>query len=563
MPDRLKPYLLPAWTVLLALIVLLPVLTPGYVLHIDMVFVPHQTLLPWNLGIGGGLPRSVPQDAVVSLLAGPLPGEILQKAVLLAAFVLSGLGAGRLAGPGLRLQLPAAALYLWSAYAASRLLMGHWALLWAYALLPWAVLCARRARDRGDWLSAVLVCAFAALVPTGGIVVALAVVPLAVGFGSRLSWPRRAALLAAVAAVNAPWWLAALRSGAAEMSDPLGLVVFGARADGPGGVLGSVLAGGGVWNAQATLGSRGTWFPVLGTLVLVGLAAVGWRQWLRTRTPEAVVLGVLAVLGLGWAWLSGVADDQGWAQQIVSAVPGGGLLRDAQKWTIWWVLLLAVCAPAGLQHVLRRAEDSLRVVLAGALAVLPVAMMPDLAAGGFGRLSTSSYPAAWDELRTTLAAASEPGDILSLPWAAFRRYEWNGSQIVLDPLPRYVTRTVVWNDQLPVTVQGTLIEVGGDDPRAEVVARTIRSGRPLPPVLGELGIGWIVVQTDQPRVSRPVDLAGASMVWESADLQLWRVQTPVAIRDVSDPLLVVVDSTVGLLVFGGSALWLVRRIRTR
>ncbi len=46
--------------------VLLPLLGPGYVLHLDMVFVPTQTLLPWNLGIGAGLPRDVPQDAVVS-----------------------------------------------------------------------------------------------------------------------------------------------------------------------------------------------------------------------------------------------------------------------------------------------------------------------------------------------------------------------------------------------------------------------------------------------------------------------------------------------------------------
>ena len=48
------------------------------------------------------------------------------KSILLLTFILAGVGAGRLAGRTLTLQLPAAALYLWSAYAASRLLMGHW-----------------------------------------------------------------------------------------------------------------------------------------------------------------------------------------------------------------------------------------------------------------------------------------------------------------------------------------------------------------------------------------------------------------------------------------------------
>ncbi|HPJ18167.1 MAG TPA: hypothetical protein PK635_03470, partial [Actinomycetota bacterium] len=64
-----KRHALLAWSCGLALLVLAPVLSPGYVLHLDMVFVPQQSLLPWNLGIGGGLPRSVPQDAVVSLVA--------------------------------------------------------------------------------------------------------------------------------------------------------------------------------------------------------------------------------------------------------------------------------------------------------------------------------------------------------------------------------------------------------------------------------------------------------------------------------------------------------------
>lgn len=547
---------------LLALIVLLPLLAPGYVLHLDMVFVPHQSLLPWNLGIGGGLPRAVPQDAVVSLIAGRLPGEIVQKSVLLAALILAGWGAGRLAGPGLTRQLPAASIYLWSAFTAGRLLMGHWSLLWAMGLLPWVVLAARRARIDGRWLGVVLLCGFSALVPTGGLLAAVTALPLVLGFGSVLSWPRRWLVGFLIVFVNAPWWLAAVRNTAADVSDPLGLVVFGARADGVGGVLLSVVGGGGVWNAQATLGSRTTWFAVLGVLTLVGLAAYGWRTWLAKARPEAVVLAALGLAGLLWAWISGVAADQGWAQQIVSALPGGGLLRDAQKWTLWWVLLVAVCAPAGLARLCARAEDSLRLFLAGALAVLPIAMTPDLAAGGFGRLTPVSYPRSWDGLRDYLAVSPQQGDVLSLPWAPFRRYAWNRSQVVLDPLPRYLTKTVVWNDSLPVTVQGKVVQVGGDDPRATLIGKAIQSGKPLPPTLAEADIGWIVVQRDQPQASRTVDLRGAERVWAEGDLELWRVEAPIVVRDVGDPLLVAVDLAVLAFMVGASGYWvLVRRRR--
>lgn len=560
MPDQLKRYLLPGWSVVLALIVLLPVLAPGYLLHLDMVFVPRQSLLPWMLGIGGGLPRSVPQDAIVALLAGPLPGQVLQKAVLLASLTLAGWGAGRLAGPGLTRQLPAASLYMWSAYVAARLLMGHWALLWAIGLLPWIVLAARRARERGQWLPVVVVSGAAALVPTGGLIAALTAVPLALGFGSRLRVGARIAVVGLLLLFNAPWWLPALRSASAGVSDPLGLVVFGARADGPGGVLASVLGGGGVWNAAATLPSRGTWFMLLGLLTVLALAAYGLPLMLRQARPEVLWLGVLGVLGVLWAWLSGVAADQGWAQQIVSALPGGGLLRDAQKWTVWWVLLLAICAPSGLRRLMARAEDVLRLFMAAALAILPIAMLPDLAAGAFGRLTPVSYPAAWDGLRQRLAEAPEPGDVISLPWSPFRRYAWNGSDVVLDPLPRYLTRTVVWDDDLPVTVEGRVVQVGGDDPRAQAVGQAIQSGRPLPDALAPLGIKWIVVQRDQPQASRTPDLRGAVRVWEQDRLELWRVEQAVTIVEPRDPVVVGVDVLAALMLIGCGVGWAVRRV---
>lgn len=562
MSPRLRPYLLPAWSGILAVIVLLPVLLPGYVLHVDMVFVPHQTLLPWNLGIGGGLPRAVPQDAVVSVLAGPIPGEVLQKTVLLAALVLAGIGAGRLSGSRLTVQLPAAAVYLWSAYTASRLLMGHWSLLWAMGLLPWVVLWARQARTQGRWLPVVLLCAASALVPTGGIIAAVTALALVMGFGSVLPWSRRILVAGLIIAVNAPWWLAAVRSASSTVSDPLGLVVFGARGEGFGGVLLSVLAGAGVWNTQATLPSRTTVLAAFAVLVLILLAAMGWTHWRRQARPEAVVLTALGLCGLGWAWVSGVAEGQSWAQYVVSDLPGGGLLRDGQKWTVWWVLLVAVCAPHAVSRVPAVMGASVRVVLAAAIAVLPLAMLPDLAGGGFGRLRTTTYPSDWDSLRQELAVSPLPGDVVSLPWTPFRRYPWNRSQVVLDPLPRYLTRTVVFNDALPVKADGELVEVGGDDPRAAAIGVAIADGRPLPAELAALGIGWIVVQQDQPHVGPSVDLTGAKRVWSAEQLELWRVEQTVTPVRPTDALLVAVNIAVGGFVVGGTGLLLARRMRS-
>lgn len=540
----------------MALLVLAPLLAPGYVLHLDMVFVPHQTLLPWNLGIGAGLPRSVPQDAVVSLLAGPLPGQLVQKAVLLAIFVLAGIGAGRLSRTSLALSLATASIYVWSPYLAGRLLIGHWGLLWAYALLPWVIAAAREAATTRRWYPFALLCGVGALVPTGGIALALAGLPLAVGFGSRLRRGTKWLLPALVLLLNAPWWLPSVRGGAAGMSDPLGLEVFGARADGPGGVLLSVLAGGGVWNSQVALGSRSTIVAAFVVIVVLFLAASGYPLLLRARRPEAVWLGVLGIAGVLWAWLSGVAADVGLFTFLVSDVPGGGLLRDGQKWTLYWVLLIALCAPLGLGRVSTRTQGSAPRILAIALIVLPLAAMPDLVWGGFGRLHTATYPASWSQLRTGLSADPRTGDVVALPWTPYRKFSWNEGSVVLDPLPRYLTRTVVWNDSLPVTLAGRLVAVGGDDPRAAAVGAAIASGRPLAEVLPGLGVRWAVLETDQPPVGQEANLTGMRRVWAGPDLQLWEVPGAVTQVPASDALVVVVDALVLLVLLVLGTGWL-------
>lgn len=551
MQSGYRKYLPAGWSCFLALLILAPVLRSGFVLHLDMVFVPQQVLLPWNLGVGAGLPRSVPQDAIVALMSGPVPGQWLQKIVLLAALALAGVGAARLAGGGLLRRLAAVSLYVWSAYLASRLLMGHWGLLWSYALLPWVVLAAADARSKGRWPPLAVLCGLGALVPTGGVMLAAAGVPLAVAPGSRLPMRSRMWLASAVVLFNAPWWFPAARSGVAEVSDPLGLVVFGARSDGPWPLPISLLSGGGVWNTQAHLTSRENLLALLVTVLIAVLAVIGWSRWRRERPAEAVWIGLLALLGWLWAWLTGIAGQTDWTQALVSQVPGGGLLRDGQKWVVFWVLLVAIAAPRGLEVLIRRFEEALRLFLAGTLVVLPLLIMPDLGWGAAGRLRTTEYPRDWDTLRSALAADPRGGDVLSLPWwTAFRSYPWNRQQPVLDPLPRYLTRTVVWNDSLPVDRSGEVLRIAGDDPRAQAVTAAIEQRRPLGPVLGELGIRWIVTATDQPSPGPTPNLVGTVRTWSEAGLELREVVGAVVVRQPRDVFVVAVD-VVALLVLVG------------
>src|ERR1700710_858587 len=104
-----------------------PLLKPGFVLRYDMVFVPDLAFRSDFLGLGSGLPRAVPSDALVSLLDELVPGQVREKVLLLGALVLAGSGARRLVpSDNLTAQLAATSLYVWNPYVAERLGIGHW-----------------------------------------------------------------------------------------------------------------------------------------------------------------------------------------------------------------------------------------------------------------------------------------------------------------------------------------------------------------------------------------------------------------------------------------------------
>ncbi|MFB9840204.1 hypothetical protein ACFFNX_49460, partial [Actinoallomurus acaciae] len=134
---------------LLGALALGPALAPGFVLAYDMVFVPHPALSEATFGLTGMLPRHVPSDAVVAALSHLAPAGLVQKAILLAIFVLAFASASALV-PGDRLlpRLAAGVVYAWNPYVAERLLLGQWALLLGYTALPLVVTAAARGDHR-------------------------------------------------------------------------------------------------------------------------------------------------------------------------------------------------------------------------------------------------------------------------------------------------------------------------------------------------------------------------------------------------------------------------------
>lgn len=148
--ERWGKFVPAGYSAVLTLLVMGPLLGPGYLLLRDAVSTPRSYLTDAALGLGAAAPRAVPQDALLAVLSPLLDGGIIVKAILFLALWAAGYGAAVLVRELLHAPVPAqlvaSTVALWNPYLAERLLQGHWSLLTGYAALPWIILTANRIR---------------------------------------------------------------------------------------------------------------------------------------------------------------------------------------------------------------------------------------------------------------------------------------------------------------------------------------------------------------------------------------------------------------------------------
>lgn len=543
----LRPLAPALWSLLLALVVAGPLLGPGYLLLRDAVSTPRSYVTDAALGVSGAAPRAVPQDVVVALLSSVVDGGAVVTAVVVLALWAAGAGASAMTGAlvpahrgGLAARFVAATLAVWNPYVAERLLQGHWSLLTGYAALPWLVWAGVRWRRRPREGAAVtlLALACAGLTPTGAVLALLVALPVAALPGGWRRGVRVAVVCAGFVAVAAPWLVAAAVSSGGG-SDPAGVDAFAARAETALGTLGSLAGLGGIWNAQAVPGSRAGWGAAAGTVVLLAVVACGLRGlWRRRGHPVIVTVVVLAVAAVLLPALAATPPGLAAGRWAVQAVPGAGLLRDAQKWVALAMPGYALAAALGTRALAARLRPSRAghrgerglprrpagrgagIAAAGCMAALLIGALPSLAWGVGGALRPVHYPPAWDAVARILGAAPHAGSIVTLPAGSFRRFPWTHGP-VLDPAPRYFRPEVL----APGTLQVGGVTIDGEGGRALRAQQALLAGA-SPKSIAALGVRWALVQHNTPGGlgDSSVTLAGLDPVYADGDLSLYLVR---------------------------------------
>ncbi|OPX08236.1 hypothetical protein B1790_20555 [Mycobacterium sp. AT1] len=480
-----------------------PLLAPGYLLLRDAVSTPKAYLTDAALGLTEAAPRALPQDFFVAVASHVVDGGIVVKLLLVAGLWLAGWGAARLAdvvvpAAGLAGQFVAATLAVWNPYVAERLLQGHWSLLVGYGCLPWVAVAVLRLRgDDGSWWPVLFWIAVAGLTPTGLMLAATVALACCAAPGTGRSRPWCAAVSLGAAVLGAlPWLVAPVLAGSLSSSQAAGVPEFAARAEPGLGTLSSLAGLGGIWNGQAVPDTRATLFALVATAVLLVVVVVGLPT--AVRCPGARPLLVLAAVAVVAPALMATGPGLAAVEAVVRAVPGLGVLRDAQKWV---ALALPGYAVAGASTVVTVARRVPRGVAATVCCLALVAVLPDLAWGVGGKLTPVRYPPGW----TTAAALvnADPRPVVVLPQASMRQFPWAGDAPVLDPLPRWVSADVLTTGDLDIGGR----TVPGEGAHARAVERLVLSGAGVEE-LSAAGVGWVVVEgRGGPSLSLPVAFA--------------------------------------------------------
>jgi hypothetical protein len=499
-----------------SLIVLAPALKPGSLLNFDMVLPPRIPVPSGVWGLGPDVPRRMPLGVLLAwasnLVGGRFAGVVLFLACLTVAFA----GAAWLVrGAAMPFRLLAGLLFAFNPFTLTRLVAGHWTVLAAMAVLPWALPSLLRPSE--DLRRTFLWCvAFGATGFVGG-----AFGACLLGVGLIADRGRQIVPVIGRWIVGQLPWLVPGVIVVAAGPHLAGSAAFPTRGEGPLGPLGSLLAGHGFWQPSVQVGGQASLGIVVLGIAFLALGIYGMRllpaEW-GTRAAAVAALGLLIAVASATPGLRAVYGP-------LSATPLLEAFRESQKGL---GLYLAWLAPAAALGAVRLAGHvSPRQALYTCLAIACALALDGTGLSSlYHQLEPVQFPASLRLARKLIEA--NPGTTLAFPWHQYLQVSWADNRLLLNPLSDYLGGDVLSSSN-PELGQPHLERV---DPREATVERWVNNLSPDQVDAGvkALGVRWVVLlhEVDWQAYSELDSDPALQPVISAPELTLYRVRTWVA-----------------------------------
>lgn len=544
--NRLSAIIKGSWQAILvyaivALLLLWPLLGQGYILTLDMVFVP-------KLALPEVVTSSYLFHAGLHVLNSIIPSDVIQKLLLFAILVLSGLGMHRLmrylqstATPVSMSQWAMYAgglLYMINPFVYSRFMAGQYSVLLGYAFLPFFVVSLLRFLRGPSFKASLPLIAWTLGISIVSIhTLGLALVTGAVALIQAI-WRHRSegeylkrlagymAATGVVMFIASSYWFLPLLHGNGPTASSIATFqasdqsAFVTEGSGVVGKLIHVLRLQGFWAEREGLylmpQEQFVLWPVV--VIVVGvLIVIGARLfWRRNRelfvlvTCSTAIAAVLAV-GVGTAWLS-------------DHIPFFAGYREPQKFVGIIALGYAILFGFAISKIIQKTASKIGQVpvMIASMAII-IGFTPVMFGGFDGQLVPRQYPDDWHAINEQLNNDHDTFEVLFLPWHLYMRYQFAG-RVIAHPGNGFFDKPMLTSDD--PEMQGTQPAIANDRKSLlthQILPQASRSNT-LGAQLRPLNVKYVLLAKDADYTSydyldRQKDL---QLISESATLKLYR-----------------------------------------
>ncbi len=437
---------------LLASLLILPLLGPGYYLALDMQRGPNSYSDSRFNDFYGVNPYGayLPLTVAFSALSKIIPVEILQKILLFLILFLCGASA--------HYSLPkelgnsryfAGFLYTLNPFVFIRFLAGHWSFLLSYALWPISIkfFIDFLQNPKQDNLVKAALITFAASISSHGVILLLLCYSVLFIFHmaknkARPALIKQTSILAFLVLAMNLFWIAPVVLTFEETYAPASaeayLEDFGAESrDLPLSL--AIITMHGFWRSGFTYTKDvfDLWYILF--LLIFAICAYGFFMLLGQNRMLAFTL--LSIFALALLFSIGAESP---VYFLFEMLPIHFIFRDSQKFVGLIALAYSMLGAYGVHFVLQKTDGRKRTLLLIALIAVPVAYNY----GFFGfldQIGPTVYPQEWVEADKIIAADNTSTNILVLPLHLYSRYSWvNSKQKTLaNPAGPFFSKPVI------------------------------------------------------------------------------------------------------------------------
>lgn len=459
-----------------AMLIMLPLLGPGYIFALDMVFGP-------DIRLPDDINASYPFYGLLYVISYGLPVWVIQKILLVLIIILSGIGAHRLTGQLLRDNKSdikqwgcyfAGILYVVNPFTYVRFMDGHFSVLLGYALLPFfvRVLFELLFDKKFSWKTSLRLALYAVAISVVsihaiGYLVVITFAALLV-FVWKNKQNRRVLKQATIwggfavalfLALSSYWIIPTLlkdtqRERLVNSFDERYFLSFRTNGANDMGVVGNVLTMNGYWGDREdrytlprdVIPLWPLFFFGIFLLAVAGLSRSHKDSRVQTLLIGAIVSAVLAI-GIAAVPFSYINDV------FIRYLPFFRGFREPQKFVSLIVLFYAVTGGVGLANLLQnKVAKNYRPWLIVLALILPFLYTPTFLWGFAGQLKSRDYTADW-ALVDQQYVRNAQGKVLFLPWHQYMYFDFAG-RVIANPAPVYFGKKVIAGDNAEIGLIG-------------------------------------------------------------------------------------------------------------